>query len=140
MPHAGGTHVVSFVQEVGQVQQVGELNDTSIALDGRQIVEAGVELEVLATGESGVEATLTTGNQPDCGLDVTLVLIAEFVAANPGHARGREDECGEHLDQRRLPCAVGPDEAEDLSPSDANRDSVNGEGTLLTGEGEGQAC
>jgi hypothetical protein len=137
MPHARGTQVVSFVQELGQVQQVGKLNDTSIALDGRQIVEAGVELEVLATGESGVETTLTAGNQPDCGLDVTLVLIAEFATANPGPARSREDECGEHLDQRRLPSAVGADEAEDLSPSDGNRDSVNGESALLTGEGEG---
>src|SRR6185436_3963282 len=91
-------------------------------------VNAAEELDVLIDRQQLIQRELLR-HVADRALDA-LGIAAHIDAADKGSAGSRLQQSAQHPDGRRLACAVGAKEAEDLSPLDRERQIVNGdEGT-----------
>ena len=83
-----------------------------------------MELEVLLGGQVAVERRVLE-DQADVAAHV--VALGGDVVAGDGRGAGRRlRERAEHVDRRRLPGAIGTEEAEDLTRLDGERDAADG--------------
>src|SRR6185312_5591883 len=93
-------------------------------LGGLKIVDAAVELDVLAHGEVVVERE-ALAHVPDVALD-RLRFAEHVVSGDRRFAARRREETGEHADGRRLAGAVRAEEAEHLARTHVEGDVIDG--------------
>jgi hypothetical protein len=89
-----------------------------------QSVHHGMEVEVLAAGELGVQGGFLEDNS-DAPTHGVLVLEDLETGYFPT-ARSGLEEGGKHVDRGRLPRSIGPEEPEELSTGNRKRDVVDG--------------
>src|SRR6185312_12926643 len=92
-------------------------------LGGLQIVDAAVELDVLAHGEVVVERE-ALAHVPDVALD-RFRFTEHVVSGDRRFAARRREETGKHADGRRLAGAVGAEEAEYLAGPHVEGDVID---------------
>src|SRR5690606_18305002 len=105
--------------------------------------QVGEVLEGLLSGEVGVERQIGR-EEAKVSADLDGVL-AGVEAQHAAGSRGGTDEVKDRPDRRRFPCAVWPEESDDLAGLDGERDVVNGgeraedlgEAVYLDGGGRG---
>ena len=108
---------------LGQPDPSEKLVGAGPPLGARESLERRLEPKVLATGQERVERGLLEGGADDRAH--LRPLLGDVV---PGHARGslgRREERRQHVHRGRLPRAVGPEEAVDLTGLDHEVDSVD---------------
>ncbi len=96
----------------------------------REAVEPREENQILLDRQAPVEAALLGAGEAD--LRAHALLVAHAVeAAHDDRARGRLDERGDDLGERRLARAVATDEAEDFALAHLERDAAERRHRLL---------
>jgi hypothetical protein len=104
-----------------QVQQVDRAADRA----ARRAVERGVDAEVLRDAEPPVHERLGRGEADASERGLRPVVRIEPEEAH--RARRRADDAQEHVQRRRLACAVRSEEAEHLTRADVERRAVDGD-------------
>ena len=89
-----------------------------------EALEAGEEVEVLASVEIGIESNLLR-DKPNRTLDVVIVL-GEWLAGDRDGATVGDREPADHRDGRGLACTVWSEKAIRFARSDVEADVVDG--------------
>ena len=113
--------LVLAAHEVRHLEHVGALPGELL---GGQVVDAGVEAQVLVDGQV-LEQRELLAHVADAALG-PLGVGDDVLAEDADAARLRGDRAGEHADRRGLAAAVGAEEAEDLAASHVEVDAVDG--------------
>ena len=121
--HPAGVAANLAVGCVGQPDALQQLGRARGAFGLRQPVQAALELEVLAPCQEVVERRLLQ-RRADPAAHVRA-LRGHVEAGDRRAARRRREQRREDMDRRRLACAVGPEEAVDLTGLDLKLDSVD---------------
>lgn len=111
--HAGGVGLHGGVEGVADIGEGDNFVEFGVGLFFREPEDGGVDVDVLATGEDGVEA----GPEFDEG--------PEAAAPADGAAVGF-DEAGDELEEGGFARPVGPDEPEALAPAELKGDVFQG--------------
>ena len=122
--HAAGEGAHERMAPVGQPDDVEHVLDALLADAARDVVEHGVELQVLIGREPVVERGVLEDHAdrlPHAGR-----LGGDVVAGQLGPAAGRPEQGREHVDGRALAGAVRAEEAEDLALVDLEIDGIDG--------------
>ena len=116
-------------RRVGEPDPVDQLIAAPLRIRLGQPVHPGLKAHVLASGEERVERGLLE-RDADRVADVGA-LADHVVARDPGGARGGGQERRQHVDRRRLACAVRAEKAVDLAGLHLEVDPVDRPRALL---------
>ena len=124
LPHSARQGLDIAVATIGQPHDLEQLADHRRAAVRRHAVAAGEEVEVLPDPEVVVD-TVEVGHVADAPTNLDRIGIDR----DAGHvrlARRLRQQGGQDLHHRRLPGAVRPDQAEDLTGTDDEVDAGDG--------------
>ena len=107
--HARGVELHLVVHEVLELGELDDVVEDPVGLLAGEPEERGVQVDVLAAGELGVESGAELEQRGDA-------------PALADDARRRAQDAGDHLQQRGLARAVVPDQAERRALGDVERD------------------
>jgi hypothetical protein len=112
------------VEEVPEVDQLGQLVDPLVHFAAGQAVEAALEAEQFGAGLLGVERRLLQGHaDPEAHLPG---LGPDVIAGHPGPPPARGQQGAQHVHRRGLPGPVRPEEPVDLAGGDPQVDTGDG--------------
>jgi hypothetical protein len=112
------------VQEVGDLEQLGEVLHALLEVAARLAVDVAVELERFDHRNVPPQQALLSQHHADV-LGIGDALPPGGVAEDVDLAGGGSENTGQHLDRRRLARAVGAQEAEHLAAVDGEADAVD---------------
>ena len=136
LAHAARVLLDRVVGPIGQPDLLEDLVDGRLGLVAPQPVEAGRVAQVLAAGQSAVEAD-RVGQVADPALDLAR-LPGRVEAHHAGLARCRLGQAEQHQDRRRLAGPVLPEQAEDLARVDRQVELVDrGQVAVFLGQAAG---
>src|SRR5262249_28330344 len=107
--HPGRIRPHRNVLEGLELRELDDLVQVLVDVAPFEAVDGGVQIDVLDTGEVGVEARADLDQRADPPADLQ-------------HAGARSEDAGDQVQQRRLPGAVAPDDAEGLAGMDVDVD------------------
>jgi hypothetical protein len=114
------------VEQVLDLEQLGELGDVAIELRRGQAVHLLVQQEAFHRWDVPPEHGLLTHDERDPA-QVVVLAVRRRVAEDLQVAGGRVEQPGEHLQGGRLAGAVRAEQADYLAAVDAEGDPVDGE-------------
>ena len=123
-PHAAREGVDPVVAPVGEVDELEHLVDTLAERPPAQPVEAAEEVEVLASGEIGIERDVL-GHVADA-LAAGRRSVSTSTSSTRDDAR-RVQQAAHHADRRGLPRAVRPEQPVRLTRRDVEAHVVDGD-------------
>jgi hypothetical protein len=122
--HAAGERHHRLVAPVGEIDHRQHLVHPGPDDAGVDVVELGVESQVLLGGEVAVERGVL---EDQADVPAHVVALGDDVEAADARGAGRGQRQGaEHVDRRALAGAVGAEEAEDLARRDGERHAADG--------------
>ena len=113
-----------LVDQVSQLEQLGELGEGAAELGLGHLVDGPVEGEGLRGREVPEELLLLAHDQGDL-LEERVLAALGHVAVDPDLAGRGEEQAGEDLEGGGLPRAVGAEEPHPLAAGDLERDAVH---------------
>ena len=122
--HASGVEAGLLARPIRQPDHVEQRVHAPFDLGPVQPVQDGVEAQVLLAGEVVVERQLLE-HEPDARTNL-VPGPHHVVAGDPGNAPAGMQERAQDGDRGRLAGAVGPEEPEQLTRLDRERDAVDG--------------
>ncbi len=122
LEHSAGEAHGELVGPVGELEPLEQLSRALAARRRGYSEVRPVEQEDLPRSQGEVEIR-TLRNHPDAALDLDAVL-PDIPVADPGAALRRTDPRGQHADRGRFAGSVGPEQAEELSRADVEREGV----------------
>lgn len=116
--HAAGVGAERFVDEVGQAGEVDDLVEQGEGAAAGQAEEGGVEVDVLAAGEIGVEAGAEFEERGDAAVDGDAAVVGL-------------GQAGDEAEQGAFAGAVGADDGHVFALFDAKGDIAEGPESLV---------